>query len=125
MNVVKEPSMSLNELKEQVVRLSKSDRLALVRTIIESLQEDNQVSKNDHTKVIQQMRGLLKVDQNAPTNKELVEMLTEPRSKVCVLQNNSRIYSNKTVSEASELEEAKSVSRLIEAGYLVIQKSKG
>ena len=115
--------MSLNELKAQVVRLSESDRLALVSTIIESLQEDSQVPKSDRTKAIQQMRGLSKADQSAPTNKELVEMLTEPRSKVCVLQNNSRIYSNKTVSEASELEEAESVSRLIGVERRFVQPS--
>lgn len=85
MNVVREPSMSLHELKEQIVRLSKSDRLALVSTIIESLQEDNQVSKSDaesggrshRTKAIQRMRGLLKTDQNAPTDEEVAAMLEE------------------------------------------------
>lgn len=60
MNLVEEPSMSLHELKEQVIRLSKSDHLALVSTIIESLQEDNQVSKSDRTRAISRMRGLLK-----------------------------------------------------------------
>lgn len=117
--------MSLHELKEQVVRLSKNDRIALVITIIESLQEDNQVSKSECIRAIQQMRCLSKADQSAPTNKEIVEMLTEPRSKVCVLLDDSRYYSKRSVSEAIELEEAKSVSRLIEAGYLVIQQSDG
>lgn len=71
--------MSLHELKEQAVRLSKSDRLALVSTIIESLQEDNQVSKIDRTKAISRMRGLLKTDQSAPTDEEVAAMLEERR----------------------------------------------
>lgn len=71
--------MSFNELKAQVVRLSRSDRLALVSTIIESLQEDNQMSKSDRTKAIQRMRGLLKTDQRAPTDEEVAAMLEERR----------------------------------------------
>ena len=81
--------MSLHELIEQVVRLSKSDRLALVSTIIESLQEDNQVSKSDagyggrshRTRAIQRMRGLLKTDQSAPTDEEVAVMLEEHKVK--------------------------------------------
>jgi len=71
--------MSINELKEQVVKLSKSDRLALVSTIIESLQEDSQVSKSDRSRAIQRMRGLLKTDQSAPTDEEVTAMLEEHR----------------------------------------------
>lgn len=79
--------MSLHELKEQVVRLSKSDRLALVSTIIESLQEDSQVSKSDaedggrshRSNAIRRMRGLLKTDHNAPTDEEVAAMLEEHR----------------------------------------------
>lgn len=73
------PYMSLNELKEQVVRLSKSDRLALVSAIIESLQEDSQVSKSDRSLAIGRMRGLLKTDQSAPTDEEVAAMLEEHR----------------------------------------------
>ena len=71
--------MSINELKEQVVRLSKSDRLALVSAIIESLQEDSEVSRSVRTGAIQRMRGLLKTDQSAPTDEEVAAMLEEYR----------------------------------------------
>lgn len=71
--------MSLHELKEQVVRLSKSDRLALVSTIIESLQEDSEASRSDRSRAIERMRGLLKTDQSAPTDEEVAAMLEEHR----------------------------------------------
>lgn len=54
--------MSLQELKEQVFKLNKRDRLALVSAIVESLQEDSTISQSDRSNVIKQVRGLLKTD---------------------------------------------------------------
>ncbi|MFM6311270.1 MAG: addiction module protein, partial [Dolichospermum sp.] len=54
-------------------QLPESDRLELVRAIIESLQ--NQPSqKSERTRIIKQMKGLLKTNQPAPTdeNKTIV-----------------------------------------------------
>jgi hypothetical protein len=68
--------MLLQEVKEHVFKLPPSDRLALVSAIIESLQ-DRPVSKSDRSGAIQRMRGLLKTDQPAPTDKEVAAMLEE------------------------------------------------
>ncbi|MBK1990079.1 hypothetical protein A0J48_021545 [Sphaerospermopsis aphanizomenoides BCCUSP55] len=70
--------MSLQELKEQAFQLPESDRLELVRAIIESLQ--NQPSqKFERTRIIQQMKGLLKTNQPAPTDEQVNAMLEEHR----------------------------------------------
>jgi hypothetical protein len=70
--------MLLQEVKEQVFKLSPSDRLALVSAIIESLQ-DQPVPKADRAGAIQRMRGLLKTDQPAPTDNEVAAMLETRR----------------------------------------------
>jgi hypothetical protein len=70
--------MLLQEVKEQVFKLQPNDRLALVSAIIESLQEQL-VPKADRSSAIQRMRGLLKTDQPAPTDEEVVAMLNERR----------------------------------------------
>ncbi|MCY7272541.1 MAG: hypothetical protein LH702_02030 [Phormidesmis sp. CAN_BIN44] len=70
--------MSLQELKQQVFKLSASDRLALVSAILESLQ-DTQISESDRSGAIDRMRGLLKTDQPAPTDEEVAAMLEERR----------------------------------------------
>jgi hypothetical protein len=70
--------MSLQEVKEQAVKLSVSDRLALLSAIIDSLQ--NTLSSQPNRKaLIQQMRGLLKTDQPSPTDAQVEEMLQERR----------------------------------------------
>jgi hypothetical protein len=70
--------MSLQEVKEQAFKLSVSDRLALLRAIIDSLQ--NTLSSQPNRKaLIQQMRGLLKTDQPSPTDAEVEEMLQARR----------------------------------------------
>ncbi|MBD2433390.1 MULTISPECIES: hypothetical protein [Fischerella] len=68
--------MSLQELKEQARNLSVSDRLELVRVIIESIQETPNLNPN-RTRAIRQMKGLLKTDQPAPTHEEVEAMLEE------------------------------------------------
>ena len=73
--------MLLQELKEQVLKLQKSDRLALVSAILESLQEDNTISQSDRKSAIRRMRGLLKTDRLAPTDEEVAAMLEERRVK--------------------------------------------
>ena len=72
--------MLLQELKEQVFKLPPSDRIALVSAIIESLQ-DTSISQLDRSSAIQQMRGLLKIDQPAPTDEEVAVMLEERRAE--------------------------------------------
>lgn len=70
--------MSLQELKEQAAKLSVSDRLALVRAIMQSLQ--NTLSSQTNRKVlINQMQGLLKADQPLPTDAQVEAMLEEHR----------------------------------------------
>ncbi len=70
--------MLLQEVKEQVFKLSPSDRLALVSAIMESLQ-DQPVSGADRSGAIQRMRGLLKTDQPSPTDEEVAAMLEARR----------------------------------------------
>ncbi|MEI3651774.1 MAG: hypothetical protein AN482_02595 [Anabaena sp. LE011-02] len=70
--------MSLQELKEQAFQLPESDRLELIRAIIESLQ--NQPSqKSERTRIIKQMKGLLKTNQPAPTDEQVNAMLEQHR----------------------------------------------
>lgn len=70
--------MSLQELKEQVLKLSVSDRLSLISVIVESLQEVPSLTP-DRSGAIKRMRGLLKTDQLAPTDEEVAVMLEERR----------------------------------------------
>jgi hypothetical protein len=70
--------MLLQELKEQIFKLSSSDRLALVSAIIESLQ-NQPTSGVDRSAAIQRMRGLLKTDKPAPTDEQVTAMLEERR----------------------------------------------
>jgi CRISPR/Cas system CSM-associated protein Csm3 (group 7 of RAMP superfamily) len=92
--------MSLQEVKEQVFKLSVSDRLALVNLIVESLQTElnsqavqtessEQPSvyipgssirgylRAERTTLINRMRGFLKIDKPAPTDSEVQSMLEE------------------------------------------------
>ncbi|MFM6158595.1 MAG: hypothetical protein ACKO3K_08255 [Cuspidothrix sp.] len=72
--------MSLQELKQKACKLSESDRLELVRTIIESLQnKPNQQS--ERTRIIKQMKGLLKTNQPAPTDEQVKAMLAEHKEE--------------------------------------------
>ncbi|MFM6038503.1 MAG: hypothetical protein ACKPEO_22405 [Sphaerospermopsis kisseleviana] len=72
--------MSLQELKEKACKLSESDRLELVRAIIESLQnQPNQQSEK--TRIIKQMKGLLKTNQPAPTDEQVKAMLAEHKEE--------------------------------------------
>lgn len=70
--------MSLQELKEQAFKLSVSDRLALVNAIIQSLQDTLNPQPNRKT-LINQMRGLLKIDQSPPTDAQVEAILEERR----------------------------------------------
>ncbi|WP_298904233.1 hypothetical protein [uncultured Nostoc sp.] len=72
--------MSLQELKEQARQLPVSDRLELVRAIIESLQ-DVPTQPSERSRIIKQMKGLLKTDQPAPTDERVESMLEERRVK--------------------------------------------
>ncbi|WP_375473456.1 hypothetical protein [uncultured Nostoc sp.] len=70
--------MSLQELKEQARQLPVSDCLELVRAIIESLQ-DVPTQSPERSRIIKQMKGLLKTDQPAPTDEQVEFMLEERR----------------------------------------------
>lgn len=53
------------------------------------------------------------------------EVLGSNNAKICVLQNDNKNYCHRTVSAENEIEKDKFVSRLEEAGFLVIQKLDG
>ena len=76
--IVKVIYMFLQELKEQARQMSVDDRLELVNDIIESLQALPN-SHTDRTRIIKQMKGLLKTDRPAPTDREVETMLEERR----------------------------------------------
>jgi hypothetical protein len=77
---------SLQELKKQARQLPasvgkaspKETRLELVRAIVESLQ-DVPTQPPERSRIIKQMKGLLKTDQPSPTDEEVVSMLEERR----------------------------------------------
>jgi len=68
--------MSLQELQEQVLRLSVSDRLALMSAIVTSLQT-TLTPQAGKKLLINQMRGFLKTEQAPPTDAEVESMLEE------------------------------------------------
>jgi hypothetical protein len=70
--------MLSQELKAQVFKLPPSDRLALISVIVESLQ-NTPVTQPERSNAIRRMRGLLKIDQPAPTDEEVATMLEERR----------------------------------------------
>jgi len=76
--------MSLEEIKQQALELSVSDRLALVSAIIQSLQ-DTLSPQLARKLLINQMRGLLKTDQPPPTDDQVETMLEEYRAQKYLL----------------------------------------
>lgn len=70
--------MSLQELKEQARQLPANERLELVRAIVESLQ-DAPSQQPERSRMIKQMKGLLKTDEPAPTDEQVESMLEERR----------------------------------------------
>jgi hypothetical protein len=64
--------------KRPTFKLPPSDRLALIAAIVKSLQE-SRVSQSERPDAIQRMRGLLRTDQPAPTDEEVVAMLEDRR----------------------------------------------
>lgn len=70
--------MSLQELKEQAFQLPVSDRLELIRMLIESLQ-DAPSEQPERSRIIKQMKGLLKTAQPAPTDEQVKALLEERR----------------------------------------------
>jgi hypothetical protein len=70
--------MLLQELKNQVRKLPVNDRLELVRSIIDSIQEIP-ISKPTRTQAISRMKGLLKTSQPSPTDDEVGAMLEQHR----------------------------------------------
>jgi len=70
--------MLLQELKNQANKLPVNDRLELVRSIIDSIQE-TPISKPTRTQAINRMKGLLKTSQPSPTDAEVESMLEQHR----------------------------------------------
>jgi hypothetical protein len=70
--------MLLQELKNQANKLPVSDRLELVRSIIDSIQEIP-ISSPKQTQSIRRMKGLLKTSQPAPTDSQINTMLEQRR----------------------------------------------
>ena len=70
--------MSLQQLKQQARQLSVNERLELISDIIESLQSPR-TPHSERSRIIKQMKGLLKTDQPAPTDAEVEIMLDERR----------------------------------------------
>lgn len=70
--------MLLQELKNQANKLPVSDRLELVRSIIDSIQEIT-ISSPKQTYSIRRMKGLLKNSQPAPTDSQINTMLEQRR----------------------------------------------
>ena len=68
--------MSLQELRKQVLNLSVSDRLALMQTIITSLERELR-PRPDTKGAAQRLLGLAKTDQPPPTDAEVEAMLEE------------------------------------------------
>ena len=66
--------MLWQELKNQANKLPVSDRLELVRSIIDSIQEIP-ISTPKQTQAIRRMKGLLKTSQSAPIYCEVTIML--------------------------------------------------
>ena len=66
--------MLWQELKNQANKLPVSDRLELVRSIIDSIQEIP-ISTPKQTQAIRRMKGLLKTSQPAPIYCEVTIML--------------------------------------------------
>jgi hypothetical protein len=72
--------MLLSELKKEVLKLPPNERLILVTTIVESLQNQPTII-TERSGSIQRMRGLLKTDKPAPTDEEVATMLQEKREE--------------------------------------------
>ena len=70
--------MLLQELKNQVRKLPVSDRLELLRSIIDSIQE-TPISTPKRTQAISRMKGLLKTSQPTPTDVEVGSILEQHR----------------------------------------------
>jgi len=69
--------MSLQELREQALQLSVSDRLALMKTILYSLEEELRPRPPVPEDIVAQMIGLAKTDAPPPTDAEVEAMLEE------------------------------------------------
>jgi len=69
--------MSLQELREQALQLSVSDRLALMKTILYSLEEQLRPRPPVPEDIVDRMIGLAKTDAPPPTDAEVEAILEE------------------------------------------------
>ena len=69
--------MSLQELREQALQLSVSDRLTLMKTILYSLEEELRPRPPVPEDIVERMIGLAKTDAPPPTDTEVEAMLEE------------------------------------------------
>lgn len=65
----------------------------------------------------------LNIDVKALSDSEIIDILKS--KKICVLQDDSKYYCQRTVAAESERVQAKVASLLEEAGFLVIRKFDG
>lgn len=76
--------MTLQEIEQQVYRLSVAERLSLLNTITKSLQQEiepaSQLSQQEKLAVVNQMRGFLaRPEEPVPTDEEVEAMLEQRR----------------------------------------------
>jgi hypothetical protein len=70
-------SISWQELRKEAVKLSVSDRLALVEAIVRSLSNELRPRQPIPEGVLERLRGSLKTDDPAPTDEEIEAMLEQ------------------------------------------------
>lgn len=68
---------TLQELKNQAEKLSVSDRLELVRAIVESLQKELRPRKILSKDFVERLRGIARTDAQPPTDIQVEQMLEE------------------------------------------------
>lgn len=70
--------MQLLQLKAEILKLPRGDRLTLMAVLVESLQE-TAISLAERSEAIRRMRGLLTTNQPPPTDQQIAAMLEERR----------------------------------------------
>jgi hypothetical protein len=69
--------MSLQELRKQAIKLSMSERLELLKAIIESIERELKPRPPIPEDIVERMMGLAKTDAPPPTDAEVKAMLEE------------------------------------------------
>lgn len=69
---------TLQQLKQQINQLPINERLALIQSLLASIEAETQPTQ-DIKAAIERMRGIAKTDAPAPTDAEVEQMLEEHR----------------------------------------------